>query len=121
MNALTYTEVNGYRIPDLTLPEEPDEITELAAGRFARQRREYLRNHKPGLFTDLLTTCTLNNHLAEIEQTARSRIELMVSQMAEAQGLTEELKASNQMKWVGLMNNIRHSAEEVIMSELIRS
>jgi hypothetical protein len=119
MNAITYTEVNGYQIPDLTLPEESDEITELADGRYARKRREYLKNHRPGLFTDLLTTCTLNRHLAEIEQTARSRMELMLSQMAASQGVTEELKQHNQMRWVGLMNNLRHSAEETILAELI--
>ena len=121
MDALTYTEVNGYRIPNLTVPDEQDEITELADGRFARKRRAYLQNHRPGLFTDLLTTCTLNQHLAEIEQTARRRLEQMVPQMATAQGVTEELKARDQMQWVGLMNNIRLAAEEVILNELIYS
>ncbi|MDR1565048.1 MAG: TnpV protein [Oscillospiraceae bacterium] len=118
---MTYTEVNGFQIPDLTLPEEADEITEMAGGRYARKRREYLKNHRQGLFTDLLTTCTLNQHLAEIEQTARNRMELMVAQMAAAQGVTEELKQHNQMRWVGLMNNIRYSVEETIFSDLIYS
>ena len=103
------------------MPEEPDGITELADGRFARKRRAYLQNHRPGLFTDLLTTCTLNRHLAEIEQTARSRMERMVPQMAAAQGVTEDLKESDQMQWVGLMNNIRQAAEEVILNELVYS
>ena len=119
MDVLTYTEVNGYRIPNLTVPEEPDGITELADGRFARKRRAYLQNHRPGLFTDLLTTCTLNQHLAEIEQTARDRLERMVPEMAATQGVTEELKARDQMRWVGLMNNIRHRAEETILHDLI--
>ena len=116
---LTYTEASGYRIPNLTLPEEPDEITALADGRFARKRRAYLQDHRPGLFTDLLTTCTLNQHLAEIEQTARYRLERMVPQIAAARGVTENLKAADQMAWVGAMNNIRVCAEEIVLKEIV--
>ncbi len=111
---LTYSEVNGYRIPDLAGPVEPTTL-----GRFARKRREYLKNHKKVLFTNLLTSGKLGEHLTEIEKTARTRLELMIPQMAADKGVTEDLKATDQMKWVGLMNNIRHSAEEIIMQDLI--
>ena len=116
MEALTYSEVNGYRIPALTLPGgEPD--AEL--GRYALMRRKYLKDHRKGLFSRLLMNGGLNPHLMEIERTANERMELMVPQMAAAQGVTEQLKASDQMRWVGMMNNIRHSAEETILNDLI--
>ena len=114
---LTYTKQGDYLIPDLTMPEEP----EVTLGKYALMRRNYLQTQRRGLYTNLLTSCTLNQHLMEIEQTAFERMELMVKQMAETQGVTEELKASDQMAWVGRMNNIRHSAEETILRELIYS
>ena len=70
-------------------------------------------------YTNLLTSGRLNQHLMEIEQTALSRMELLIGQMAKAEGVTEKLKASDPMKWTGLMNNIRHAAEEMILVELI--
>ena len=69
--------------------------------------------------TNLLTSGKLNQHLMEIEQTAKTRIEQIMAQMAKAEGVTEELKASDPMKWTGLMNNLRHSAEETVLAELI--
>jgi len=114
---LTYTNVNGYMVPDLTLPPQP----EVSLGRIARARKEFLMNHRKALFIDLLTTCTLTQHLAEIEETAWERIERISAQMAEAQGVTEELKARDQMQWLGLTNNIRASAEETVMRELVFS
>ena len=117
MNGLTYSEVSGYRIPDLTLPEEPE--TEL--GKYALMRRCYLQTHRKGLFSRLLMNGGLNSHLMEIERTARERMDLIVSQMMVTRGVTEELKANNQMEWVGRMNNIRHSAEEAILQDLIYS
>ena len=72
-------------------------------------------------YTKLLTSGKLNSHLAEIQQTAQRRMEEIVAQMAKAEGVTEELKASDQMKWVGLMNNIQNAAEEMVLAELIYS
>lgn len=114
---LTYTMQGGYNLPDLTVPEEQ----EVVLGKYALLRKTYLKQHRRVLFTNLLTSGRLNEHLMEIEQTARSRMEQITSQMAAAQGLTEELKASDQMKWVGLMNNIRHCAEETVLNDLIYS
>ena len=115
MNTLTYTQVNGYNIPDLALPPQP----EVTLGKYARARKQFLMNHRKALFTNLLTTCTLNQHLAEIEETAWARIERVTAQMAEAQGVTEALKEQNQMLWLQKTNNIRASAEETVMRELV--
>ena len=117
MEALTYSVVNGYQIPDLALPEKP----EATFGKYALLRQNYLKIHRKGLFSRLLMNGGLIPHLTEIELAARERMDLMVSQMAAAQGVTEELKARDQMEWVGRMNNIRHSAEETILAELIYS
>ncbi|MDD4474938.1 MAG: TnpV protein [Eubacteriales bacterium] len=117
MMELSYRIENGYRIPNLMVPNEP----EVHLGKYAILRKRYLMNHRKVLFTNLLTSGKLNQHLMELEQTALTRMELLTSQMAKTEDLTEELKASDQMKWIGLMNNIRQSAEEIIMSELIYS
>ncbi len=112
---LTYREENGYRIPNLTLPDEP----EVTLGKYGLMRRRYLKSHKKGTFSRMLMSGELNPHLMEIERTAYEQMEHIVTQMAAAQGVTEELKASDMMEWVGKMNNIRHSAEETILAELI--
>ena len=115
MEAITYTEVNGYLIPDLTLPDEP----EYEIGRFGLMRRHYLKNHKKALFSTMLMSGKLNEHLYETDQAANDRMEFISKQMAEREGVTEELKAKNQMEWVGRMNNIRNRVEEIICAELI--
>ena len=103
------------RLPNLLPPQEP----EMHLGKYALLRRTYLKQHRRVTFTNLLTSGRLNQHLMEIEQVALSRMELLTSQMAKAEGVTEELKASDPMKWTGLMNNIRHSAGETVLNELI--
>jgi len=112
---LTYRTEGDYLIPNLTLPAEETR----PIGKYGRQRRRYLQQHRKILYTNLKTTCTLNQHLAEIEQTATERMESLVAQMAMRQGVTESLKVSDQMQWVGLMNNIRQAAEEIILNELV--
>jgi len=112
---LTYRMEGDYRVPNLTVPEE----RQVVLGKYALLRKNYLKQHRRILFVNLLTSGTLNEHLTEIEQTAQERMELITRQMAAAQGVTEELKAADQMKWVGLMNNIRTSAEETILNDLI--
>jgi len=113
---ITYTTTpEGYRIPNLILPDEP----EYDIGRFGQMRRRYLKNHRKVLFINLLTSGKLNEHLYETDQTANDRFWLITKQMAEAEGVTEDLKAQNQMEWVGRMNNIRNRAEEIIREELI--
>jgi len=112
---LTYRTVGDYQIPNLTLPAEEA----VPIGRYGLLRKRYLKEHRRIQYTNLLTTCTLHQHLSEVDQIANARMELLIRQMAERQGVTEQLKAADQMKWVGMMNNIRQSAEESILNELI--
>ena len=106
---------DGLLYPDL-LPPEEDAPT---YGKYGRLRLTYLREHHEGLYTGLLLSGKLNAHLNEIDEAAHSKMELITKQMAAAQGITENLKARDQMAWVGAMNNIRNAAEEIIFSELI--
>jgi len=108
----------GYYLPDLALPEneEPYDI-----GRFGLMRRHYLKNHRKGLFSTLLMSGKLNAHLHEIEVAALDRMELLTKQMAEREGVTEQLKAENQLLWIQKMTNIRNRIEEIIREELIYS
>ncbi len=117
MNNLTYTQVGDYNLPNLILPEEQ----EVHLGKFALARKKYLETNRRVMFINLLTSCKLNEHLMEIENQAYEMMEMLVSQMAKKQNVTEQLKATDQLKWVGIMNNIRNSAQEVVMKELIYS
>ena len=114
---VTYRMQNGYQVPNLMMPSVP----EVHLGKYAELRREYLMKRRRVLYTNLKTSGKLTEHLAEIEQTALSRMDQVVAQMAKTEGVTEELKASDQMKWVGLMNNIQNAAEETVLAELIYS
>ena len=116
-NELTYTQVGDYLIPDLALPEQPDRDL----GKYGRMRLRYLKEYRPGLFNRLTLNGTLFSHLLEIEDAANRRLELMMPELAKAAGATEELKASDPMKWVGLMNSCKAQAEEIILKELIYS
>ena len=116
-NGLTYTKVGDYLLPNLTLGEQPDRDL----GKYGRMRRTYLKEHRPGLFNRLTLRGTLFRHLLEIEDAANSRMEQMMPELAKAAGATEQLKASDPMKWVGLMNNCKAQAEEIILTELIYS
>ena len=115
MNEIGYTMVNGYRIPNLLPHQEP----EIHLGKYALLRRRFLMHHRPGTFTNLLTSGGLNPHLLQVDQEAQARMERLTSEMARSQGVTEELKATDQMRWVGIMNNIRSAAEEMVLNELI--
>ena len=112
---LTYTNQGDYRLPNLSVPEEP----EVHLGKYALLRRSYLKEHRRILFTNLLTSGKLKAHLLEIEEAAQTRMGQIVKAMAAQEGVTEELKASDQMEWVRRMNAIRDSAEEIIRRELI--
>ena len=115
MNGITYTRQGDYNLPNLLPPQEP----EAPSGKYALLRKKFLKEHRRITYTTLLTSGQLSSHLAEIEQTAQRQMEQMVTQMAKENGVTEELKASDQMKWVGLMNNIRAAAEEMALTELV--
>ena len=115
MNQITYTMQGDYNLPNLLPPQEP----EVHLGKYALMRRRYLKQNRRITYTNLLTSGKLNAHLTEIEQTAKFRLEQIISQMAQAEGVTEELKAADPMRWTGLMNNIKQSAEETVLQELI--
>ena len=112
---ITYTSHEGFYLPNLTLPRKE----EASFGRYGRLRLKYLKEHRRVLYADLLTSGELTQHLNEIDWQAREMLELLVKQMAQAQGITEQLKAADQMAWVGAMNNIHNAAEEVVMQEVV--
>ena len=116
-NSLTYTMNGDYQIPDLKLTEQPEK----PLGKYGRMRKAYLKEHRPLIYNQLLLTEKLYPHLIEIDETAQSRLEQMMAQLAKDAGATEQLKASDPMRWVGLMNTCKAQAEEILMAELIHS
>ena len=115
MSDITYTRHGDYLLPDLIPPEQEP----LHIGKYGLLHKTYLKTHRKIMYTNLLTTGRLYAHLAEVDTQANERFELIVEQMAKARGITEELKATDQMAWVGAMNNIRACAEEVVLSEIV--
>ena len=115
-NSLTYTKNGDYLIPDLTITEQTKSIR-----KYGRMRKNYLKEHRPVLYNSLLLSEKLYPHLLEIEQTAQSRLSQMIPELAKEAGVTEQLKASEPMKWTGLMNSCKAQAEEIILNELIFS
>ncbi len=111
----TYTQVGDYLLPDLKLPEEDQQ----PIGVWGQRHWRYLKEHHRATYTTLLTSGKLNGHLADIDRQAEELFSRLVKQMAEAEGVTEQLKADNQMEWVGRVNNIRNRAMEIVNSELI--
>lgn len=112
---ISYTLVGDYYIPELKLPETENK----PIGMWGRKRLAYLKEHKTILFNQLVLRCKLNSHLAEINSQATEMLDRLIEQIATAEGVMEELKAENQMEWVGKMNNIRNRAEEIVSTELI--
>ena len=112
---LTYTQQGDYLLPNLEVPETPK------VGKFGMLRRSFLRNHRKALYTGMMLTDKLNAHLEQVDMEANRMLEKLVSQMAQEQGVTEELKAENQLTWVTMMNNLRSAAEEVVLTELVYS
>ena len=111
---LTYLRNVDYLFPDLSL-----EDTDLPIGKYGLLRKRYLKEHKRGWYSSLLLTGKLDAHLAEIDRTCTERVELIMNQLAQREGVTESLKAADQMEWVRRMNNIRASTEEIVLSELV--
>ena len=111
---LNYKTVNGYQIPDLTIPDGQTTL-----GKYGRMRKAYLQEHRKMLFNSLLLTGELTTHLAEIDQTASERVNRMVSEMAAAQSVNEALKERDPMAWVVAMNSLISQAEEFVLTELV--
>ena len=111
---LTYTLVGDYYIPNIGLPEENRPI-----GRWGRLHRDYLEKHHPILFNDLVLSGQLWTYLADLNEQAQERLSLIIKQIKASEGVTEKLKVTDQMAWIGSMNSIRNRAEEIILQELI--
>ncbi len=114
-NGGTYRQVGDYLLPNITLPEEETE----PIGMWGQRHLRYLKQHRKILYINLLTSGKLNSYLAEIDKQATDMCFRLVKQLAEKEGVTEQLKAENQMEWVRRMNNIRNRAEEVVYNEII--
>ena len=110
---ITYTRVGNYYRPNLIAPEGP------RIGRWGMLRFNYLRKHREALYTIMIMENTLNPHLEEIDRQAQEMEQQLISQMAQQEGVAEQLKAENQMEWVARMNNIRHRVDDIILNELI--
>ena len=115
MTELTYRKDGDYLIPDLSLNGQEQK----PFGKYGRMRKKYLQEHRPVLWNQMILSETLYPHLREIDETASRRLEQMLPALAKEAGATEELKASDPMAWVGLMNSCKAQAEEVILTDLI--
>ena len=111
----TYSRQGDYLLPNLTLPD----TKEYVIGKYGHMRQRYLKKHRPILYTNLLTSCKLSGHLAEIDEECNERMESLVKVIAKHEGVTEALKAADQMAWVQRMNNIRNRAEEIVLNEIV--
>ena len=112
---ITYTQQGDYLLPDLKLPEQP----KVDIGIWGKRHLRYIKNHHPIRYTNLLTSCRLTAYLADIDEEANKMFDRLVKQLAKQEGVTEQLKADNQILWVVGMNNIRNRAEETVNSEII--
>lgn len=112
---LTYTKCLDYYIPDLAAPESPK------IGKYGRMRYRFLRDYHSWYYSGLLLSGRLNADLEETDRAAKEQMELLTAQMAKAEGVTEAMKASDKIKWVGRMNNIRSRAEEIVLHDLVYS
>lgn len=114
-NGLWYELQGDYYIPCLKLPDEE----QIEVGVWGMRHLEYIKHHRKGFYTSLLIGCNLNRYLADINRQAEEMHSLLVKQMTEREGITEQLKAENQMEWVGRMNNIRSSVTEIVNNDMI--
>ena len=114
INNMEYVLVGDYYIPDLKLPHEERPI-----GKYGQMHREYLKEHNPMMFNDLVLDGQLWTYLADLNEQAQERLSLIVERMKVTESVTEELKASDQMAWVGAMNSIRNRAEEIVLNEIV--
>ena len=113
-NSIEYVLAGDYYIPDLKLTNE-----ECPIGKYGRMHRDYLKEYNPMMFDDLVLEGRLWTYLADLNEQAQSRLQLIIRQMQEAESVTEELKAKDQMAWVRAMNNIQNRAEEIVLRELV--
>ena len=112
---LSYRQNGDYLIPDIKMDDQPTGMI----GKYGRMRKKFLKENRSGFYNTLILTNGLTEHLIEINRQAKEQIQLLSLQMAQAEGVTEKLKAENQLLWVQRMNNIYHRAEETVLNELI--
>lgn len=112
----TYRQEGDYLLPNLSLPPDTEEYQ---IGKYGRLRQQYLKEHRRALYSSLLLEGSLMKHLAEIDRSCNDRLEIIETAMMKQEGVTEALKASNQMEWVRRRNSIRNRAEEIILTELV--
>lgn len=113
---IEYIKCNDYYLPNLVMPKEN---TNYQIGKYGRMKLNYLKNHKKAEYSIMLMESKLNQYLHEIDVVCTDRVQAIITQLAKQEDITEELKASNQMKWVQAMNNIKNRAEEIVTNELI--
>lgn len=113
-NGLGYTLHGDYYLPDLVLNEE-----EPTYGKYGMLRKQFLKDYRPARYQYLLLTGKLTEYLNQIDRDAREQVEMLMKRMAKKQGVTETLKMQDQMKWVGLMNNIKTCAEEIVLKDMV--
>ena len=111
----TYREENGHLIPNVTLPEQ----TDYQIGKYGRMHLDYIKNHRRGRYTTLLTEGTLNARLHEIDLEANEMLESIIPRLAAERGIDEDLKARDMLRWVAEMNNIKANAEEIVLQEVV--
>lgn len=114
-NGLYYTLHGDYYLPNLVLPES----AKVSLGKYGILRREYLKEYRPVTYETMLLSGKLFEHLAEVDSSCWSMMDRLIPKMAKAEGITEELKARDQMRWVGLMNNLHSAVEEIVLKELV--
>ena len=112
---LTYTQVGDYLIPNIAVPDTPHHTL----GKYGRMRRSYLKEHRPILWDRMILNGTLWQHLADVDRTCCDRMDTLIEGMGKARGITEELKAKDQLRWVAEMNNIHAAAEEIVLREVV--
>ena len=112
---ITYSKYGDYCLPNLVLSEEEP----ATYGRFGRMRLQYLKEHRRATYINLKTSGQLTHHLNETDREANEMLRLLIEQMAQAQGITEQIKSEDQMAWVGAMNNIRNTVEEIVAEKTI--
>ena len=115
MNEITYHREGDYLIPDLYLPKQPEK----SIGKYGRLRLNFIKEHKKGLYTELLISGTLKQHLIEIDESVNNRLALLIKQLAEVEHIDENLKEYHQMEWVQAMNNIKNRAEEIVFNDIL--
>lgn len=115
MNKITYSKVGDYLVPDLYFPKQPEKHI----GKYGHLRLNYLKNFNKGLYTELLISGTLKQHLIEIDESATYKINQLIKQFAEQENVDENLKEHHQMKWVQAMNNIKNRAEEIVLNGIL--